>query len=183
MKLELKHIAPYLPYGLNCQLMGRYGSICLVDGASLSYVDVWSFKTITDGWDYEDVFPILRPLSDLTKEIDCSEVMGEKIVPIVELAVIADCDTTDDECVFFNDGVRFGVRFNIENDDDSYTHEVFAFDDYNTFGKHKRKHKSDNEGDIFHCPNQYKIYQKLFEWHFDVFGLIKEGLAIDINTI
>ena len=24
---------------------------------------------------------------------------------------------------------------------------------------------------------------KLFEWHFDVFGLIPEGLAIDINTL
>jgi hypothetical protein len=24
---------------------------------------------------------------------------------------------------------------------------------------------------------------KLFQWHFDVFGLIKAGLAIDINTL
>lgn len=29
----------------------------------------------------------------------------------------------------------------------------------------------------------YKDVQKLFEWHFDVFGLIDQGLAIDINTI
>ena len=29
----------------------------------------------------------------------------------------------------------------------------------------------------------YHFLQKLFEWHFDVFGLIKEGRAIDINTI
>lgn len=29
----------------------------------------------------------------------------------------------------------------------------------------------------------YKIVNKLIEWHFDVFFLIKEGLAIDINTI
>ena len=26
-------------------------------------------------------------------------------------------------------------------------------------------------------------WQKLFEWHFDVFGLIDAGLAIDINTL
>jgi len=25
--------------------------------------------------------------------------------------------------------------------------------------------------------------QKLFEWHFDVFGLIEKGLAIDMNTL
>jgi len=29
----------------------------------------------------------------------------------------------------------------------------------------------------------YLITQKLFEWHFDVFGLIEKGLAIDINTL
>lgn len=29
----------------------------------------------------------------------------------------------------------------------------------------------------------YNDYQFLFEWHFDVFGLIEKGLAIDINTI
>ena len=26
-------------------------------------------------------------------------------------------------------------------------------------------------------------YEKLFEWHFDIFGLIEKGLAIDINTL
>jgi len=26
-------------------------------------------------------------------------------------------------------------------------------------------------------------FQKLFEWHFDVFGLIEKNLAIDINTL
>ena len=27
------------------------------------------------------------------------------------------------------------------------------------------------------------ICEKLFEWHFDVFGLIEKWLAIDINTL
>ena len=35
--------------------------------------------------------------------------------------------------------------------------------------------------DIYETP--YASAQKLFEWHFDVFGLIEEGLAIDINTL
>jgi hypothetical protein len=30
---------------------------------------------------------------------------------------------------------------------------------------------------------QYWIIQKLFEWHFDIYGLIEAGLAIDINTL
>ena len=29
----------------------------------------------------------------------------------------------------------------------------------------------------------YSTVQKMLEWHFDVFGLIEKGLAIDINTI
>ena len=29
----------------------------------------------------------------------------------------------------------------------------------------------------------YQFYQKLFEWHFDVFNLIDQGLAIDKSTI
>ena len=29
----------------------------------------------------------------------------------------------------------------------------------------------------------YHLVQKLLEWHFDVFGLIKEGLAIDVNNL
>lgn len=28
-----------------------------------------------------------------------------------------------------------------------------------------------------------KIINQLFEWHFDVFGLIEKGFAIDINTL
>lgn len=29
----------------------------------------------------------------------------------------------------------------------------------------------------------YRFVEKLFKWHFDVFGLIEKGEAIDINTI
>ena len=37
-----------------------------------------------------------------------------------------------------------------------------------------------NEADFTKCP--WSIMCQLFELHFDVFGLIEEGLAIDINT-
>jgi hypothetical protein len=186
MKLELniKHLAPYLPYGVKINqhredINSNYQSELVKLSADKLKVISERFP-YTEELAYYEAKPILRNLSDITKEI---EVNGEMFIPIIELAKIADCDTTDDECVFFNDGKTFGVRFNIENDDDSYTHEVFAFDDYNTFGKHKRRHKNDNNGTIFHCPNQYKIYQKLFEWHFDVFDLLSHNLAIDINTL
>ncbi len=31
--------------------------------------------------------------------------------------------------------------------------------------------------------NPYWVIEKLYEWHFDIHGLIGEGLAIDINTL
>ncbi len=31
--------------------------------------------------------------------------------------------------------------------------------------------------------NCYEVWQKLLEMHFDIFGLIEKGLAIDINTL
>lgn len=31
--------------------------------------------------------------------------------------------------------------------------------------------------------NPYNQIQNLLEWHFDVYGLIEQGLAIDINTL
>ena len=79
--------------------------------------------------------PILRPLSDLTKEI---EVDGEKFVPAIELNWSN--ITTD----ILSKSINLTNKFN----------NLFAFD-----------------------------YKKLLEWHFDVFGLIEKGLAIDINTL
>lgn len=29
----------------------------------------------------------------------------------------------------------------------------------------------------------YGVMEKLFEWHFDVYGLIEQGLAVNINTL
>lgn len=39
-----------------------------------------------------------------------------------------------------------------------------------------------NERDAF-VTCQLELIQKLFSWHFDVFGLIDKGLAIDENTL
>lgn len=35
--------------------------------------------------------------------------------------------------------------------------------------------------DLSYLP--YNIIQKLYEWHFDIHGLIEKGLAIDINQL
>jgi hypothetical protein len=130
MKLELKHLAPYLPYGLKIdtsKLENGYSIMTMCDKGGLSNIEIGD---VMDEYPYTK--PILRPLSDLTKEI---EVNGEKFVPIEEIK-------------------------------ESQHHLFFREDIENPL-----------EG------VQYSEIQKLFEWHFDVFGLIEAGLAIDVNAL
>ena len=77
MKLQLKHLAPYLPYGLKCEILNykndyvgeKYG-ICngfYYLGNNVHY----TFKDRSTAGKTAHYFkPILRPLSDLTKEIE-----------------------------------------------------------------------------------------------------------------
>jgi hypothetical protein len=193
MKLELKHLAPYLPHELKCQYTGivdvnKYNST-KIDPSDINqdrgyglkigflkeihvFKKYWTarcgiysrgLKTFTNGYDLK---PILRPLSDLTKEI---EVDGNKFIPIIELACL--------NGAFGNDKDRLYVEekyFRSEN-------EIVYFVNYHTGGDEDDYILSISYGSIW-CTG-YQIVQKLFEWHFDVFGLIDQGLAIDINTL
>ena len=138
MKLELKHLAPYLPYKLKGKLENEdyypttigelYRLETSADSDNIPYciVDVYEGEIV-------DFKPILRPLSDLTKEI---EVNGDKFIPHIKL----------------------GGRPNLKDYDIEYLSKNI-----------------DNMS--------YGLVSKLIEWHFDVFGLIEKGLAIDINTL
>lgn len=73
--LELKDICGYLPYGLVFQDKGR--------GVYLQLVNLLSAQKLIDkSHDYTEVGPVLRPMSDLTKEITHR---GEKFVPLYKL--------------------------------------------------------------------------------------------------
>lgn len=122
MKLEMKYLAGYLPYGLEIRYIERN------ETHNLEYHNIMSICC-----DQNHLKPILRPLSDLTKEI---EINGEKFVPHIKL----------------------GGRPNLKDYDIDY------------LSKH-----------INHMS--YGLIQKLIEWHFDIYGLIEAGLAIDINTL
>jgi len=144
MSLELKHLAPYLPYKLNF-----VHNDCLKKLASLQYGNsvpddnYMELVTCTNlvYAKVSEIKPILRPLSDLTKEI---EVNGEKFVPIEKLL--------EENC--------FDLSKLNQEDIDSYYHSYLS--------------------DVFWC---YGDAVKLISWHFDVFGLIEKGLAININTL
>lgn len=153
MELELKHIAPYLPYGLNgvrqdgktkFTIAGIVNDLLLVfeNGSEM-------------GFNIRDIKPILRPLESITideatefgnvllgeyemkdREAGIGSIeMGNTITPILQFR--SDNDYDDDILVFFgNDGISCGETVS------------------------------------------YEAYDWLFKHHFDIFGLINKGLAI-----
>ena len=151
-KLELKHIAPYLPYKLKvmfpCEIETPELNTDTLMGLEKSYdeSDNWlglfdEFETVN----MDNFKPILHPLSDLKVEQDR---FGNYIGKMRELS------------------------------------EIYWKDNMNSDLENCVNEERFNEV-IIQSPLlvSYNILLKLFEWHFDVFGLIKNGLAIDINTI
>lgn len=137
-KLELKHLAPYLPYGLKgiqevnglIWWLHKESNICRAE-------DNYHSISVNDFLIFE-LKPILRPLSELEKEISYNgvyEMLG----------------------VFIGQWQEEWVEHFID-----FT---------------GRPH----EANIELCP--YDLMQLLLMNHFDVFGLIPKGLAIDINTL
>lgn len=120
MRLELKHLAPYLPYRLMVQYKPHFSDDFKIKELCTTSV---AFSL------HKQDKPILRPLSDLTKEI---EVNGEKFVPIEEFE-------------------KAGYIFPL------------------------------NEDNFHNLP--FGIVNILLKWHFDIYGLIENDLAIDINTL
>lgn len=172
-KLELKHLAPYLPYKLKIRYWDRNIVMNAGQGSSTNWIGITA--VLRRQGEKQNCYPILRPLSDLTKEIG---VDGEKFVPIVELAR--------------SNHVLYDDEFEISN---MICKDTYCYIDYfdNSFDSQHRFYY-DFTGKTFQCgkidPNEHNsirngldLFNKLFQWHFDVFGLIESGLAIDINTL
>jgi len=122
-KLELKHIAPYLPYRLKGYIPETIYVEDIVDGENYSYdiepqiVEILGvtressfqgecifFRGDADGYvEFEDIKIILRPLSDLIKP--CLE--GSKI-PMFELGKIAGITGSMD---LYEQSLIFGYKY------------------------------------------------------------------------
>ncbi|WON94737.1 hypothetical protein [Sphingobacterium sp. UGAL515B_05] len=128
--LTLEHIAPYLPYGIRVKVGKTERNLTAVSlDSTFVFVSAWKGSREKEMVSIEEIKPILRPLSDLTKVIEHN---GERFVPVVNLGW------------------------------NSYDHIL-------------------KSGTCINISYEYMV--KLFKWHFDVFGLIEKGLAIDINSI
>ena len=110
--------------------------------------------------------PILRPLSELSKTID---IIGDKFIPIIELAKIANFFYDNDNLKVDYDRMSWVCYTDKKN--------VFGYFNYNNcfFSVSSGKNRP--------VPNQLKMFQKLIEWHFDIAGLIDKNEAIDYSTL
>jgi hypothetical protein len=144
MKLELKHLAPYQEHKVKLMFKGEKYNIGYLSTKRIAFINQTN-ELIKMTWEQASikVKPILRPLSDLTKEI---EVNGEKFIPIRKILK------------------EVGINYPLEcyNQDEQW----ILNDGYRAIGEFPHR----------------KVNQ-LIEWHFDVFRLIPEKLAIDINTL
>lgn len=155
-KLELKNIVGYLPYGL--KILNGWGDITTL---TCFYLDD------DNNGVFFNIKPILRPLSDLTKEI---EVNGEKFVPIEELFTLAfgshsEVNVKDFIGIVSCENCIEKLTLNIE-------YMCFKTDAITP----------DGEGDWNPPFNQLQLFNKLYEWHFDIHGGIGTW-AININTL
>jgi len=161
MKLELKHLTPYLPYELKLHYehTNKTGQISNIYTIGEGY-DNDDIKISIDGGSDEHIWmykPILRPLSDLIKDIHG---IG---IPLFELLKIQYNEFTR---AVLNEGYPWKFK---EMNDGFYVMDI-----------NDTPYLSINK-DLRVC--EIWILEKLFEWHFDVFGLIEKGLGIDINTL
>lgn len=141
MKLELKHLAPYLPHGLK-MLNEKSGTIIHVNGLSYSE-DTGNITILGNGDKYysleiwRGLKPILLPLSDLGKQAPRT------------VSGVRNVDEINKTCMY----------------------------------------DMDKNGELYDLPEAMDItdlwdsFEGLFKYHFDLFGLIDAGLAIDINSL
>jgi hypothetical protein len=152
MKLELKHIAPYLSYKLKFHQGWSFERGIEITLLELDIHGMANFSNLNGLWDIRDLRPILRPISDLTKEIEVNE---QKFVPIDKLKEMYNATMPD----------SYIKKLHYIKWDDQFT--LFGLEEDNSY----------------EVSMPYGLYEKLFEWNFDVFGLLDAGLAVDINTL
>jgi len=134
MKLQLKHLAPYLPYGLKIEIASMDISLTMTVDDEMDSETI----SLTDAIENNHK-PMLRPL-DLTKPIT---VDGIEIVPI--------------------DTLNLMLGNNLE-----YRHGKYSM-------------YIDGSWTNSYTELPYEIVEKLLSWHFDVFGLIEQGLAVELT--
>ena len=162
MKLELKHITPYLPYGLQVEYRGEVTTLDALDVEGGAFVGENRMVSFVN---QRHIKPILRPLSSMSKKEAydlLSLVVFDLTVDIEDmenLIIKRDLNEIIIKCTFKN-SIYYDTLFSlyISGERILYT-------------------STDNDGEE-PLLTSYSMYEHLFSNHFDVFGLISKGLAI-----
>lgn len=169
---RLSKINGYLTHKLRVKTPLGFGTIIIDQNCYRIEYDNGKFENLIKSLRFwqEDFKLVLLNLSDLTKEI---EVNGEKFVPIIELFQIAfgGSYTNKDVLIKYDDS-KIYISTSISKL--CFYPKIKGFEFF----------EMDFDGDdCSPALNQLTLFEKLYEWHFDIHGLIENGLAIDINTL
>lgn len=173
MKLTLEQLAPYLPYGL--KIFDENRAAFKMDFLQMNANGGTGYEAIYNAIQYS-MKPILRPMSDFSS-ID--------LIDIFRLAYISfyGADETFeklDNYIFHGwDEDNFGLT--VFDDVFEYGFSV-DFQDQKDFRFSYRMKDSRLPNTLLKIDKLY-LFMKMYEKHFDVFGLIEAGLAIDINSL
>ncbi len=135
--MELKYLAPYLPYGLQCMTKDKSGQIWTLGCENIQHAIQW--------WK-----PILKPMSEVSAVFD--DFVNE--MP-------------------FGDDYKSRLFF----EEKPLTKMTDLFIIKSTVCVELSINKAQP------LTSPYLAVKVLFENHYDVFGLIEQGLAIDANTL
>lgn len=178
MELELKHLKGYLDHGL-LAIDTKTKEIRTV------VLDHFTYDTKTIGIHYllneerhfvREHLPLLYPLSSLTKEIEHD---GERFVPLLKLfpdkCLLGNAINKSEKIELLIEKTEGGLSadYKVEINDICYFR-------YSTI-------KGINVGNFFtkrgqYIINNFYLYEKLFEWHFNVHNL-PDHLFIDKSTV
>ena len=139
MELEVKHLAPYAPFGIKVFLGKTEKDLTAISiDSKFVFVTQWGGSREKQMAGIENIKPIFRPLSEFGNSDDL-----RKVHEFIGLGKW--CEAYDQ---YF----------------DAWFNDACSVDKL-----------------VLQCP--YDVLQYFFSNHYDVFGLIKEGLAIDVNTL
>lgn len=161
MELELKHFKGYLDCGLLGIASFLHDTIFAIDSINAKKLRVYGEtkfgNNVPIGCFLKEFKPLLYPLSSLTKEIEHD---GERFVPIYKM--FSGCYFPPKKRKVYYQVGKLSVRM-FEKDSNRLLKVIY--------------------GGEASGRNTHRDMEKLFEWHFDVFGLIDQGQAIDKTTV
>lgn len=188
-KLMPSDIMGYIPHKLTARMLDYKSDYVGKEFDTVVGINQWSadgglWSVLTEGGSkpsLDRIKPVLRPMSDLIKEI---EVDGEKVIP---LGLLAGLNKPCEPVSFmeqFDTYIAYGEML-IGPDNLHVTQDFFEID-ADCFGidcGFTAYKDGDRQDTFFPVNNLGLIINSLYEMKFDIHGLIGYGLAVDVNSL